>query len=140
MNEMKALTRRLRREQTDAEKKLWIHLRDRLLSGFKFRRQHEIGPYVADFCCPGKKLIIELDGSQHMEQALKDQRRTDFLHRKGYQVLRFWDHEALQEPDSVLEAIRLALINPHPHPLPKRERGKMCSSAERPAEAGEIPS
>lgn len=121
---MKQWVRRLRKEQTDVEKKLWAHLRDRELSGFKFRRQHEIGPYVADFCCLQKKLVIEVDGGQHAGQVLKDRIRTDSLNQMGYQVLRFWDHEVLQELDSVLESIRLALTNPHPHPLPERERGK----------------
>ncbi len=117
---MEQVARRLRKGQTDAEKRLWNHLRDRQLSGFKFRRQHEIGPYVADFCCPQKKLVLELDGGQHAEQVLKDQKRTAYLNQMGYQVLRFWDHEVLQEPDSVLEAIRLILTDP----LPKREREK----------------
>ena len=121
---MKQFARRLRKEQTDAERKLWFALRNRQLSSFKFRRQHEMGPYIADFCCPQRKLVVELDGSQHAEQALKDQKRTLDINQMGYQVLRFWDHEVLQELDTVLEAIRLALGDPHPSPLPERERGE----------------
>ena len=115
---MKELTRKLRKEQTDTEMKLWNVLRNRELSGFKFRRQHEIGPYVVDFCCSEKKFIIEVDGGHHMEQISKDQQRTDYLNQLGYQVLRFWDHEVLEELDSVLESIRIHLMNdPHPNPV-----------------------
>lgn len=122
---MKETARRLRAQQTDTEKKLWDCLRNRELSGFKFRRQHEIGPYIVDFCSPKKKLVIEVDGGQHIEQALNDQKRTTYLNQRGYHVLRFWDHEVLQELDSVLEVIRLTLEGPHPGPLPGRERERV---------------
>ena len=114
--------RRLRQEQTDAERKLWENLRNRELCGWKFRRQRPIGPYIVDFCCVEKKLVIEIDGSQHMVQEVKDRERTQELNLRGYKVLRFWDHEVLSEPETVLEAIRLALEDPHPNPLPFRER------------------
>lgn len=123
---MKEFVSKLRKEQTGSERRLRSSLRNRELSGFNFRRQHEIGPYIVDFCCPQKRLIIELDGGQHAEQALKDQERTIYLNHMGYRVLRFWDHEVLQELDSVLEAIRLTLLEgPHPNPLPEREREKL---------------
>ena len=125
---MKEFVRRLRKEQTDAERKLWLALRGRRLEHFKFRRQHSLGPYIADFCCPEKRIIIEVDGGQHTQQILKDQKRTKFLNQKGYQVLRLWDHEVLQSLDSVLEKIYLTLTDPHPDPLPRRERGETTCS------------
>ena len=112
----------LRRNQTDAEKKLWDHLRNRELANFKFRRQHPIGSYIADFYCAEKKPLIELDGGQHLIQTKKDEKRTQAINQMGCQVLRFWDHEVLQDIDTVLEAILLHLNDPHPNPLPKRER------------------
>ena len=97
--------RRLRRDQTDAERKLWKHLRSRQMSGAKFRRQHYLSPFIVDFCCPERWLVIELDGGQHAERAEEDQRRTAFLEAQGYRVLRFWNHEVLIETDAVLERI-----------------------------------
>ena len=95
--------RRLRREQTDAERKLWSLLRSRQLEAYKFRRQHPIGPYIADFCCLERLLVIELDGGQHLEQADYDKRRDDFLHDKGFRVLRVWDNDAFKEVKAVEE-------------------------------------
>ena len=106
---MKQLTRKLRAKQTDAERNLWGYLRNRELCGFKFHRQHAIGCYVADFYCPEARLVIEVDGGQHAEQTLKDQKRTFHLNQLGCKVIRFWDHEVLQETESVLDAIRSAL-------------------------------
>src|SRR5262245_48292532 len=94
--------RHLRRDQTDAERKLWARLRDRQLFGAKFRRQHPIGRFVADFCCAERLLVVELDGGQHATQREADRRRSDFFAAKGYRVIRFWDHEVLQEADAVL--------------------------------------
>lgn len=88
----KVFARRLRRTQTDAERKLWTHLRDRQLCGAKFRRQHPIGKYITDFCCVEIELIIELDGSQHMQQGQADQRRSRYLEQRGDRVLGFWDN------------------------------------------------
>ena len=99
--------RRLRREQTDAESKLWRHLRAGQMGGVKFRRQHAVPPYVADFCCIEKKLIIELDGSQHTDQ--KDAVRTRYLESQGWKVIRFWDNDALLQTEAVLDAIWNAL-------------------------------
>ena len=97
--------RKLRREQTDAERKLWSLLRSRQLEAYKFRRQHSIGPYIADFCCLERRLVIELDGGQHAEQIQKDERRTEYLKSKGFQVLRIWDHEVFKETGAVMENI-----------------------------------
>ncbi len=114
----------LRKRQTDAEKKLWFFLRNRQLNGAKFRRQHPISFYIVDFCCIEKKIIIEIDGSQHKLNAQEDKIRTDFLTAQGYHVIRFWNHEVLTQLEAVLEQIRLHLNNPHPSPLPEGEGDK----------------
>ncbi|MGH7405402.1 MAG: endonuclease domain-containing protein [Candidatus Methylomirabilales bacterium] len=116
--------RRLRRDQTEAEHRLWARLRARQLCGVKFRRQHPIGRFIADFCCLERGLVVELDGGQHAAQVEADQKRSEFLARCGYRVLRFWDNEVMEDMDAVLQQIAEALSDPHPHPLPGRERGK----------------
>jgi very-short-patch-repair endonuclease len=98
--------RRLRREMTDAESKLWSELRARQLDGVKFRRQVPIGPFIADFCAPERKLIVELDGEHHLEQEMHDRERTRYLEHRGYRVVRFWNDEVLRELDDVLERIQ----------------------------------
>jgi very-short-patch-repair endonuclease len=103
------VARQLRQDQTDPEYKLWSHLRDRQLLGFKFRRQHPIGPFFADFFCLEAKLVIELDGSQHADQADPDERRTKYIRGRGYTVLRIWNHEVTSEIDTVLQQIADAL-------------------------------
>ncbi|MGB0955292.1 MAG: endonuclease domain-containing protein [Panacagrimonas sp.] len=115
--------RGLRQSQTEAEKRLWSRLRNRQLEGFKFRRQIPLGPYIADFACPDRKLIVELDGGQHATQMATDEQRTQALEREGYRVMRFWNDQLLLETDAVLEVIRLALLTPHPNPLPSKGRG-----------------
>jgi adenine-specific DNA-methyltransferase len=101
--------KKLRRDQTDVERKLWLALRDRRLGGKKFRRQVPIGSYIVDFLCLEQKLIVELDGGQHGEQAAYDDRRTDFLSGEGYRVLRFWNNDAIENFDGVLMTIAEAL-------------------------------
>lgn len=95
----------LRKNLTPTEEKLWTHLRAHRMEGVHFRKQHAIGNYIVDFCAPNKKLIIELDGSQHLEQEEYDQMRTNFLKSKGYKVLRFWNHQVMNELDKVLNHI-----------------------------------
>ena len=107
--------RRLRRDQTETERRLWARLRARQLCGAKFRRQHPIGRFIADFCCLGHGLVVELDGGQHAMQAEADRRRSAFLRRRGFRVLRFWDNQVLEDIDAVLERIVEALRDP---PLP----------------------
>lgn len=114
----------LRKNTTDAEQKLWLHLRSRSLSGYKFRRQHPIGPFITDFCCVAKRLIIELDGGQHKENAAYDERRTRFLETQGYRVIRFWDDEVFRNPEGMLEFI-LEKLEEAPLTLPSpRKRGE----------------
>ena len=99
----------LRRNQTEAEAKLWSCLRNHQLNNVGFRRQHAIGNYVVDFCAPRRKLIIELDGSQHLEQVEYDTNRTEFLESRGYKVLRFWNNDVLKNIDDVIREIQLVL-------------------------------
>ena len=116
--------RRLRRDQTDAERKLWFSLRDRRLDGLKFRRQMPVNSYVVDFCCESARLIVELDGGQHSERAAEDAKRTAGLEAYGFLVLRFWNNDVLSNIDGVVETIvaTAAQEPPHPNPLPNGER------------------
>jgi very-short-patch-repair endonuclease len=98
----------LRKESTPAEHKLWSLIRNDQL-GVTFRRQHAVGNYIPDFCSPKAKLIIELDGSQHLEQAVYDQERTEYLESKGYKVIRFWNNSVMNDIDSVIRAIIRAM-------------------------------
>ncbi len=108
----------LRKQMTDAERCLWQSLRMRQIHGYKFRRQHPVGPYIADFACLDAGLIVEVDGGQHGDQRAVDDARTRFLISRGFRVLRFWNNEVLQETDAVLEVILEALC-PHPDPPPQ---------------------
>ena len=99
--------RELRHRTTEAEQKLWSLLRNRQLKGKKFRRQHAIANYVADFYCNESKLVIELDGNFHTEAETKeyDKSRTNLLNELGITVLRFWNEEVIKDPGKVLEKI-----------------------------------
>ena len=113
--------RSLRRQQTEAERKLWQHLRDRRLLGWKFRRQHRIDRFYPDFVCLQARVIIELDGSQHLDLQTYDDARTRRLQQLGYRVIRLWNDDVLLRVDDALAVIAAALIAPHPpcgHPLP----------------------
>lgn len=101
--------RSLRRNQTDAELRLWLCLRNRRLAGWKFKRQHPVGRYIADFACVEAQIIVEADGSQHAANADDDARRTAYLESRGWVVLRFWNNDILQRTESVLEVIAAAL-------------------------------
>jgi len=102
------IARRLRRDSTDAERRLWAVLRDRRLAGYRFRRQHPVGDYIVDFACTKHGLIIEADGGQHADSEA-DERRTAFLRAEGWRVLRFWNNDILANPEGVLETILQAL-------------------------------
>ena len=104
-----ARAKELHRNLTPAEARLWSHLRAHRLADVHFRNQHAIGPYIVDFCAPRRKLIIELDGSQHLEQAEYDAARTEFLQSKGYRVLRFWNDAVMKDIEAVLGVIWDAL-------------------------------
>ncbi len=113
------LQRALRRNPTDAEQALWKHLRGRQINGHKFRRQHPFGDFILDFVCLEAKLVIEIDGGQHMDSA-NDLARDKALIESGFQVLRFWNNQVLNEIDAVLAAI-WNVLTPHPHPSPPLE-------------------
>ena len=130
---MKERARVLRQDMTIAENRMWYFLRNRRLNGYKFVREYVIGDYIADFVCHDKKLIVEIDGGQHMEAAEYDQRRTNYLTAKGYKVVRFWNNEVLLNVQGVLETILRSLEDMPPEntlirrcapPSPHGERGK----------------
>ena len=95
---------KLRKEMTLTERKLWSYLRNDQL-GVTFRRQHAVGNYIPDFMCIEKKLIIELDGSQHLEQEEYDNERTNYLESLGYKVIRFWNNDVMKDIEGVILAI-----------------------------------
>ncbi len=99
----------LRKESTPAERKLWAHLRNNQINGINFRRQHAIGKYIPDFCAVQEKLIIELDGSQHLEQQEYDAERTKYLEAQGYKVIRFWNNQIMNDMNGVILAITYAI-------------------------------
>ena len=137
-DEFRQQIREMRRNATDAEQRLWILLRSRALQKYKFRRQHPIGEFVADFCCLQKRLVIEVDGAVHRTQTADDAKRTSLLKERGYEVLRFWNQEVIECPNDVLAKISDALetirrqvtkkrVGMYSWPLPSpysRERGR----------------
>ena len=108
-----ARARALRHEQTDAERRMWRLLHSRRFAGAKFRRNHPIGKFFADFCCLMARLMIEIDGGQHADeaQAAYDQQRTEHVRALGFKVIRFWNEEIFKEPERVLEQIYEALTD-----------------------------
>ena len=106
--------RKLHKELTPAERKLWAYLRGDKLEGINFRRQHAIENYIVDFCSPKAKLIIELDGSQHLDQQEYDAERTKYLEEQGYKVIpqgddvRFWNNQIMNDMNGVILAITFA--------------------------------
>ena len=125
-----AKARELRRSETDAQRKLWHFLHDRRLAGHKFRRQYVVGPYIADFACVERRLIVELDGGQHIDRQGYDARRAEFLYARGFSVIRFWDNDALTQTEAVLETV-LRELEPSPRPSP-RKRGEGDKNPPRP--------
>jgi very-short-patch-repair endonuclease len=111
------LQRNLRNAPTEAERTLWRYLRGRQLENCKFRRQHPHGNYILDFTCLERCLIVELDGSQHFENAHYDANRTQFLEAAGFGILRFWNNDVFNNLDGVLDVIRRHLVaNATPSP------------------------
>lgn len=126
VKDLKPLARRLRRDATDAEKKLWRALRTRQLDGLKFRRQEPCCGYIADFLCEAPRLIVEVDGSQHSEEG--GATRTGRLERAGYAVIRFSNQEVLSNLEGILirismaaRAVSIGASRPSPYPLPQGE-------------------
>ncbi len=102
--------RELRNNPTEAERLMWRHLRLRQIGGYKFRRQQPLGHYIVDFVCLEKRLVVELDGGQHSEQAMYDSRRSRWLEAQGFRILRFWDHEVLRNVETVKQVIWEAVV------------------------------
>ena len=112
------LARRLRRDSTSVELRLWNRLRSRSIDGYKFVRQEPIGRYVVDFVCRDRRLIIEVDGGQHADN-MRDQTRDQWLREHNYRILRFWNNDIMNNMDGVLETIAGALqTEAPPHPVP----------------------
>ncbi|MBL7481223.1 endonuclease domain-containing protein [Legionella sp. 27fs60] len=130
---MQELARNRRKNQTNAENRMWYYLRNRRLGGYKFVREQVIGQYIADFVCRESKLIIEVDGGQHMAAEAYDHQRTKDLEAVGYRVMRVWNNEVFSNIQGVMERI-LSLLeggqlirNPHPQPFSlKREKGGLA--------------
>jgi very-short-patch-repair endonuclease len=99
----------LRKVLTPAEKKLWAYLRGDKLNGVNFRRQHAIGKFIVDFVSIKRRLVIEMDGSQHVQQEKYDNERTEYLESHGYKVIRFWNEDVMKDINGVIQAIQLAL-------------------------------
>ncbi|OGS01907.1 MAG: hypothetical protein A3G41_00220 [Elusimicrobia bacterium RIFCSPLOWO2_12_FULL_59_9] len=118
LSDLTPRSRELRRSPTDAERVLWRRLRLRQ-AGTKFRRQAVIGRYIVDFVCFEKKLIIELDGGQHLKKRSYDSNRTAWLQGQGFKLIRFWNHEVLQNITAVEKAL-FAELGPPPHSSPTR--------------------
>jgi very-short-patch-repair endonuclease len=113
--------RNLRRNQTDAERKLWTYLRLMKRDGFHFRRQVPIDRVIVDFACYSARLVIEVDGGQHEMDSGRnvDAKRDSSLRKQGFQVLRLWNNDVLGNPEGVLDRIQSALRDPHPNPSPQ---------------------
>jgi very-short-patch-repair endonuclease len=116
--------RRLRKNSTDAERLIWNNLRNRSLEGVKFRRQQPFGPYIVDFIAAEKKMVIELDGGQHVTNKALDEDRDQYIESEGYRVLRFWNNEVLQKNEGVLERIRQEILKDAPSPRPSPPDGR----------------
>jgi very-short-patch-repair endonuclease len=124
--------RALRKAQTDAEARLWAHLRAGRLEGLKFRRQFPIGSFLTDFCCREKRLIVEVDGGHHAARRDADSRREEALCTRGYRILRFWNNEVLGNIEGAIERIRENCAHvgrPHPCPLPGQGEGEQRRDA-----------
>lgn len=129
MTEAKILSnaKTLRTNQTEAEWRLWYHLRAQRFMDLKFKRQKPMGRYIVDFVCVERRLIIELDGGQHSEQVAYDQRRDAWLRGQDYTILRFWNNEVMQQLEGVLERIRCS-VTLSPSPSPTSGRGEQVPS------------
>ena len=116
------LAKRMRREPTETETRLWSILSAGRMDGAKFKRQEQIGDYIVDFVCFAERLIVEADGSQHVENGA-DQVRDAWLNSQDFRILRFWNDDILRDTDAVSEAIHAALRPPLPDPSPARGEG-----------------
>lgn len=131
MSQTRVRARQLRKNPTDAERLLWRKLRFWQVDGLKFRRQQPLGRYIVDFICLEKRLVIEVDGGQHSEQVAYDVERDTWLRDQGFKVLRFWNHDVLQNIDGVVDVVVKALRNtPFLNPSPQGGRKKIARGRE----------
>ena len=135
MGTLRTRARDLRNNPTDAERLLWSQLRLWQLGGYKFRRQQPLGRYIVDFVCLEKRVVIEVDGGQHAQQAADDEERDAWLRHEGFVVLRFWNHEVLKNCNAVKEVILGALLNT-PHLNPPPQGGRRSEKERAKARAG----
>jgi very-short-patch-repair endonuclease len=122
--------RQLRKNPTDAERVLWQKHRFWQVEGLKFRRQQPLGPYIVDFVCLEKRLVIEVDGGQHAENANYDKERDAWLHDQEFVVLRFWNHDVLRRIDEVMNVIIEKLQSTPTSILPSKGEGGRCQREE----------
>jgi len=122
-NNLTSIAKQLRKNSTDAENLLWMRLQRKQVEGLKFRRQEPIGNYIVDFVCFECKVVVEVDGGQHVDDKDRDRHRDERLGVDGFKVLRFWNHEVLQNIDAVLEVIRDNCVN-HPPLTPPIKGGE----------------
>ena len=115
--------RELRKKQTEVEKKLWRYLRSKQFESLKFRRQEQIGQYIVDFVCFKINLIIELDGSQHIDDKEKDEIRDKWFKSQGFTILRFWNNEVMKNIEGVLSSIHTYCVD-HPPLTPPINGGE----------------
>ena len=123
MDQSRARARQLRKNPTDAERLLWQKLRFWQVDGRKFRRQQPLGGYIVDFVCLERRLIVELDGGQHADRNAYDKKRDDWLRNQGFVILRFWNHDVLNNIDGVVEQILDTLKNTPTSILPRKGEG-----------------
>ena len=129
--------RRLRHDMTQAEQRLWHALRLRQMGGLKFRRQFPSAGCIADFICLEAKLVIEVDGGQHVSRQVQDDIRSASIEAAGFRILRFWNHEVLGDTEAVKSAVWQALqeggaLHPHPGLPPSRGKEKVAASKASP--------
>ena len=123
MDQSRSRARQLRKNPTDAERLLWQKLRFWQVDGRKFRRQQPLGGYIVDFVCLERRLIVELDGGQHADRNAYDKKRDDWLRSQGFVILRFWNHDVLNNIDGVMDQILDSLKNtPYLKPSPQGGR------------------
>ncbi len=97
--------RHLRKNMTDAERKIWHSIKGKKIKNHRFRRQHPIGPYIVDFVCLENRIVIEIDGGQHAWQKETDEKRTKWLESEGYRVIRFWNNQIMNEFNGVIQIL-----------------------------------
>ncbi|OHD63503.1 MAG: hypothetical protein A2176_11380 [Spirochaetes bacterium RBG_13_51_14] len=136
MSDRNDFAKQLRKNQTKEERKLWRYLKSKQIQGLKFRRQQPIGSYIVDFVCFENKLVVELDGSQHIEDKENDIGRDNWLKSQGFSIIRFWNNEVMNNIDGVLAEI-FNFCSHHPPLTPPIKGGEQRNSLTPPIEGRE---